>query len=58
MMTHSMDKARKYGWFGHCDSIEAIDMVFSKFGDMKMIPPHPKFKTGLEKVRDVNLVEM
>ena len=35
----SMDKARKYGWNGHVDSIEEIKQVFGKFVEYKMIPP-------------------
>ncbi|KIV88649.1 hypothetical protein PV10_08313 [Exophiala mesophila] len=35
----SMNKARKFGWHGHVDSIESIHSVFQKFTDMKMIPP-------------------
>ena len=36
---HSMDKARRYGWNGHVDSIAAIKEVFGKFAEYKMIPP-------------------
>ena len=36
-----MNKARTYGWFGHCDSIESMKMVFSNMAEMKMLPPNP-----------------
>lgn len=35
----SMDKARRFGWHGHVDSIEAMRKVFEKFAEYKMIPP-------------------
>lgn len=38
----SMDKARKYGWHGHVDSIESMKEVFERFVETKMIPPLPK----------------
>lgn len=36
---NSMNKARKFGWNGHVDSIESMHAVFEKFVEMKMIPP-------------------
>jgi hypothetical protein len=34
-----MDKARKFGWNGHVESLDAIKEVFDRLVDFKMIPP-------------------
>lgn len=39
---NSTDKSRKFGWFGHVDSIESMHEVFEKLAQMKMIPPMVK----------------
>ncbi|KAK5065316.1 hypothetical protein LTR84_001154 [Exophiala bonariae] len=35
----SMNKARRFGWHGHVDSIESMHAVFKKFAEIKMLPP-------------------
>jgi hypothetical protein len=34
-----MDKARKFGWHGHVDSLRAIHQVMSTLAERNMIPP-------------------
>ncbi|KAK5165801.1 uncharacterized protein LTR77_008724 [Saxophila tyrrhenica] len=34
-----MDKARKFGWHGHVDSLESIHQVMNSLARRKMIPP-------------------
>jgi hypothetical protein len=38
---HSMDKARKLGWYGFVDSSECILETFQDFAKLKMIPEVP-----------------
>lgn len=35
----SMDKARRFGWHGHVDTMESMRDVFERFVEFKMIPP-------------------
>lgn len=35
----SMDKARRYGWHGHVDTMESMRGVFERFVGEGMIPP-------------------
>lgn len=35
----SMDKARKFGWHGHVNTLDSMHAVFEKFVEYKMIPP-------------------
>ena len=34
-----MDKARKFGWNGHVDSLDALKDTCDKFVEYKMVPP-------------------
>ena len=36
---YRMDKARRFGWHGHVDSLEAMRRVLDDFVEFKMIPP-------------------
>ena len=36
---YRMDKARKFGWHSHVDTLESMHEVFEKFVEFKMIPP-------------------
>ena len=38
-MQARMDKARRFGWHGHVDTMDSMREVFEKFVEFKMIPP-------------------
>jgi hypothetical protein len=43
---YSIDKAREFGWYGHCDTIASMHQVFENFAAMKMLPPIPATLNG------------
>jgi len=34
-----MNKARKFGWHGHVDSVESIQEVMTSLAERRMLPP-------------------